>query len=165
MLLIHELPGGWAWWGLGSFVFINQQNAEYESNCRNSSIYIPSSRLHLQSLFLPYLIHHLHPELSWYHVTCTSNPSCSKTHPITYKTLYVRSGLSSATFNCIIMLTPQMWIDCQLAAMAPKGSPKGKGKATSRAKMPTSVINRHLSVDQDRIMGFSSKLIGEFIWI
>jgi hypothetical protein len=38
--------------------------------------------------------------------------------------------------------------------MAPKGSRKGKGKATARAKMPTSVINRRLSLDQDRIKEF-----------
>jgi len=40
--------------------------------------------------------------------------------------------------------------------MAPKGSRKGKGKATARAKMPTSVIHRRLSLDQDRIQGFIS---------
>jgi len=38
--------------------------------------------------------------------------------------------------------------------MAPKGSRKGKGKATARAKMPTSVINRRLSLDRDRRKGF-----------
>ena len=38
--------------------------------------------------------------------------------------------------------------------MAPNGSRKGKGKATARAKMPTSVINRRLSLDRDRIKGF-----------
>jgi len=36
--------------------------------------------------------------------------------------------------------------------MARKGSSKGKGKA--RAKMPTSVINRCLSLDRDRIKAF-----------
>jgi len=41
--------------------------------------------------------------------------------------------------------------------MAPKGSSKGTGKA--RAKMPTSVINRRLSLDRDRIMGFISEHI------
>jgi len=41
--------------------------------------------------------------------------------------------------------------------MAPKGSRKGKGKATARAKMPTSVINRHLSLDWDRIKGLNSE--------
>jgi len=38
--------------------------------------------------------------------------------------------------------------------MPPKGSPKGKEKATARAKMPTSVINRCLLLDRDRIKGF-----------
>jgi len=36
--------------------------------------------------------------------------------------------------------------------MAPKGSSRGKGKA--RAKMPTSGINRCLSLDRDRMKGF-----------
>jgi len=39
--------------------------------------------------------------------------------------------------------------------MALKGSSKGKGNA--RAKMQTSVINRRLSLDQDRIKGFISE--------
>jgi len=41
--------------------------------------------------------------------------------------------------------------------MAPKGSSKGKGKA--RAKMPTSVINRRLSLERDHIKGFISEHI------
>ena len=47
--------------------------------------------------------------------------------------------------------------------MAPKGSRKGKGKA--RAKMPTSVINRRLSLDRDRIKGFISEFIRGLIRI
>jgi len=43
--------------------------------------------------------------------------------------------------------------------MAPKGSRKGKRKATARAKMRTSVINRCLSLDRDRIKGFISEHI------
>jgi len=49
--------------------------------------------------------------------------------------------------------------------MAPKGSRKGKGKATARAKMPTSIINRRLSLDQDRIKGFISEHIRGLIRI
>jgi hypothetical protein len=41
--------------------------------------------------------------------------------------------------------------------MAPKGCSKEKGKA--RTKMPTSVINRGLSFDRDRIKGFISEHI------
>jgi len=48
---------GCARWRLGRFMFINQQNAGYEPNCGNSSIYITSSCLHLDSLFLPYWTH------------------------------------------------------------------------------------------------------------
>jgi len=39
--------------------------------------------------------------------------------------------------------------------MVSKGSRKGKGKAG--AKMPTSVINRQLSLDLDRMKGFISE--------
>jgi len=49
--------------------------------------------------------------------------------------------------------------------MAPKGSHKGKGKATARAKMPTSVINRHLSLDWDRKTGCILKHICGLIQI
>jgi len=41
--------------------------------------------------------------------------------------------------------------------MAPKGSRKQKGEATGRAKMPTSVINRRLSLDRDAMKGFISE--------
>jgi len=43
--------------------------------------------------------------------------------------------------------------------MAPKGIRKGKGRATARAKMPTSDINQHLSLDRDCIKGFISEHI------
>jgi hypothetical protein len=49
--------------------------------------------------------------------------------------------------------------------MAPQGSRKGKGKATARAKMPTSVVNRRLSLDPNRIKGFISEHIRGLIWI
>jgi hypothetical protein len=44
--------------------------------------------------------------------------------------------------------------------MAPKGNRKGKEKAIARVKLPTSVINRRLSLDRDSIKGF----ISEHIW-
>jgi len=49
--------------------------------------------------------------------------------------------------------------------MAPKGSRKGKGKATARAKMPTSVINRRLSLDLNHIKGVISEHIRGLILI
>jgi len=107
-LPIHEVPGGWTRWRLGRFVFINQRHTGYESNRRNSSIYIPSSCLHLHSLFLPYLTHRQHPQLSRHMWLAPHNTSRSKTHPIIYTTLYVPSGLTSPTCNCIIMLMPCM---------------------------------------------------------
>jgi hypothetical protein len=61
------------------------------------------------------------------------------------------------------MLMFRMKIHCQLTVMAPKGSSKGKGKA--RAKMPTSVINRCLSLDWNRIKGFISEHIRGLIRI
>jgi hypothetical protein len=56
-------------------------------------------------------------------------------------------------------------MDFQLAAMAPKGSHKGKGKANARAKMPTSVVNGRLSEDRDRITGLISEFIHRLIRI
>jgi hypothetical protein len=43
--------------------------------------------------------------------------------------------------------------------MAPESNRKGMGRATPRANMPTSVITRHLSLDQDRLDGFISEHI------
>jgi hypothetical protein len=119
-------------------------------NSWNSSIYIPSSLLLLHSLFLLYYTHRQHPDLDLTELA-RNNASRSKTHPITYTSLYFTSGHPSATCNRIIMLTFRMYIHCQLTAIAPKGSSKGKGKA--RAKMLTSVINRRLSLDRERIKG------------
>ena len=47
--------------------------------------------------------------------------------------------------------------------MVPKCSSKGKGN--TRAKLLTSVINRLLSLDRDRIKGFISEHIRGLIWI
>jgi hypothetical protein len=58
-----------------------------------------------------------------------------------------------------------MQINFQLAAMPPKGTLKGKGKVTARAKILTLVINRHLTLDRDRIQGFTSENICGLIWI
>ena len=49
--------------------------------------------------------------------------------------------------------------------MAPKGSRKGKGKATARAKILTLVMNRRLSLDWDCMKGFISKHIHGLIRI
>jgi len=49
--------------------------------------------------------------------------------------------------------------------MATKGSRKRKGKVTARATMPTSDINRSLSLDRDRIKGFISEPIHGLIRI
>jgi len=48
--------------------------------------------------------------------------------------------------------------------MAPKGSHNEKGKATARAKMPTSVISRCLWLDRNCWMGFISELTRGLIW-
>jgi len=79
-----------AWWlckiKLGRFGFINQRNAGYQSNRRNSSIYIPSSGLHLHSLFLLYWTHRQqlttpYPELSRHHMMCTKQYLSFKNTP------------------------------------------------------------------------------------
>jgi len=61
------------------------------------------------------------------------------------------------------MLTLQMEMYLELTAMAPKGSGRAKGKV--RAMIPTSVINRHLSLDRACIKGFISEHICGLIWI
>jgi hypothetical protein len=83
----------------------------------------------------------------------------------TYKTLYVPSGRASATCNCIIMVMPRMLIDFRLTAMAPKASRRGMGKATARANMTTSVINRGQSLDPEHMKGFISEHIRGLIRI
>jgi len=60
------------------------------------------------------------------------------------------------------MLTFRMKIHFQLTAMAPMGSSKGRRK--TGAKMPTSGINRSLSLNQDRKKGFISEHIHGLIW-
>jgi hypothetical protein len=57
------------------------------------------------------------------------------------------------------MLTAWMYINYELIVMATKYCREGNGMATARAKMPTSVISRHLSLDPDCVKGFSSELI------
>jgi len=74
-------------------VFINQRHTGYVSNCRNSSIYIPSSRLHLHSLFFLYQTHRQHPELSRHHVTCTQHRFSFQNPP-------------NITHNCVRSLWP-----------------------------------------------------------
>jgi hypothetical protein len=49
--------------------------------------------------------------------------------------------------------------------MAPKGSCKGQGKATARAKILASGINQRLVLDRDRIQRFISEHIHGPIWI
>ena len=49
--------------------------------------------------------------------------------------------------------------------MAPKGSRKARGNATARAKTPTSVINRRLSLDWANIKVFISEHIRGLIGI
>jgi hypothetical protein len=61
------------------------------------------------------------------------------------------------------MPTFEMEIHCQLTAMAPKDSSKGKWKA--RAKMPTLGINGRLSMDWESIKGFISEHLRGLIWI
>jgi hypothetical protein len=87
-LVVPEVACGSARWRLGRFGFVNKQNSQVEPrNRRNSTIYIPSSRLHLLSLFLPYYTHRQDPDLdiTWLE---QNNATHSKTHPITYTTLY-----------------------------------------------------------------------------
>ena len=107
-LVVDEVPGGSTRWRPGCFVFVNHENSQVEPRNRlNPSIYIPSSRLHLLSLFLPYYTHWQPPDrnITW---LAQNNASRSKTHPIIYTTCtfpHFLSGLPSASCNCIIMLS------------------------------------------------------------
>jgi hypothetical protein len=94
-------------------------------------------------------------------VTCTKQCLSFQNTPDNLPN-FVLSLWASFRYNCIITITIRMYIHFQLTAIAPKGS-KGKGKA--RAKMPTSVINRHLSLDRDCIKGFISEHIRGLIRI
>jgi len=49
--------------------------------------------------------------------------------------------------------------------MAPKGSSKQMGKVTAKAKMPSSILNRCLPLDRDRMEGFISEHIRRLILI
>jgi hypothetical protein len=49
--------------------------------------------------------------------------------------------------------------------MAQKGSRKGRRKGTATPKMPTSVIDRRMSLDRNRIKALISELIRGPIWI
>jgi hypothetical protein len=72
----------------------------------------------------------------------SSIPKCSQTyHNHSHGSPVL---LPSATCNCIIMLTFWLLIHFQHTAIAPKVS--SKGKEMTRAKMPTSVINRCLGM-------------------
>jgi len=153
-LHIHEVPASLARWTLGRFVFIHQQN-KLNQEITGSRVYIShlpaytsilcSSHTKDTTSILNY------PNIMW---LAQNIASCSETHPIISTTLYVPSGLPSTTCNCIITLMPRMLVHFQLTVMAPKGRCKGKGKATARGKMPTSVIKWSLLLDWSSIKGF-----------
>ena len=63
------------------------------------------------------------------------------------------------------MLTPRMKIHFQPTAMAPNGRGEEMGKATARAKMPTSYLNRGLWIGRDHLQVFILEHISGRIWI
>jgi len=98
-LVFPEVPGSSARWRLGRFVFVNQQNSQVEPWTKKSPeleyiypLFPPAPPVS----FLPYYTHRQHPDvdITW---LAQNNASRSKTHPITYTTLYFPSGLPSAT--------------------------------------------------------------------
>ena len=149
-------------------MFVKQQNAGYESKSwyltswtkkspelKNIYILLPAYTSFLYSscdIHTISILRYLH--ITWLE---QNNATCSKTHPITCTTLFFPSGLSAATWNCIIMLTLLTQIHFQLTAIAPNCSRKGKQMA--RAKMPTSLIHQCLWLDLDSIKGFVSEYI------
>jgi len=163
-LLIYEVPGGCTISRLRRFVFNNQQNSGYGSNCRNSSIYIPSSRLHLDSPFLSYWTHRQHPELSWHCVTCTKQPLSFQNTPDNLHNI-VCSLWASFHYVQLYHDGNASDVDSFPTHMAANSSHKANGKAIVTAKMPTSVINRSRWFDWDRIKWFISELIRGLILI
>jgi len=170
------MAGGCARCRLGHFVFVNQQNARYQSK----SSYLTSWNKKSQELEYFYSIFPLTPPLSFPLILITPPASWlistsrdlqqiysshSKSHLITQTTLYDPSGHPSATYNCIIMLMPRMQIHFQLTVLAPKGNRIGKGKTSSTANMPTSVINQCLWLDCESIEWFISERISGLLQI
>jgi len=106
--LIDEGPGGCARWRLGRFGFVNQRN-KFDQEIAGSRVYISLLPACPSILFCSWMkptasiLNYLGS--TW---LAQKTASCSKTHPISYTTLYVSSGLPSATSNSIIMLMPLM---------------------------------------------------------
>jgi len=110
-LLIHQVPGGCVRWRLGRFVLVNQQY-KLNQQIAGTQVYISLLPAYTSILFSIHIQHTTSilncPDIMW---LAQTNASHSNTHPITYTTLYIPSGLRSASCNCIIMLLmPQMWI-------------------------------------------------------
>jgi len=127
-LLICEVLAGCARWRLGRFVFIDQQNAGYESNCMNSSIYIPSSRLHLHDLLLQYWTHRQHPEPSRQHVTCIKSHLLFQNIPYNLHH-FVRSLWASFRYVQLYHNANTLHVDSfSTSSDGSKGQPQRKGE-------------------------------------
>ena len=107
-LLVHEVSGGCATWMLGRSVFVNQQN-KLTQQIAETQVYISLLPAYIFFLFSSH-IKHSATILNSLNIMRLgqNNDSRSKTPAITYTSLYIPSGLSSATCNCIIMLMPRM---------------------------------------------------------
>ena len=135
------------------------------SNRRHSSIYIPSSRLHLHSLVLPYQIHSQYPELSQHHLTYTKQ-RLSYQNTLSYLHNFVRILCGSVCF-----IQP-----CHTATASDVDPPSTRSDAVIRrlqrkakgncyGTMPTAVINRCLLLDCDHIVGIILEHVRGFIQI
>ena len=107
-VLIHQVPGGCARWRQSHFVHINQQNL-FNQDTIGTQVYISLLPTYTSILFYSQITHSASIlnclDITW---LAQNNISHSKTHPITYTTLYIPSGFPSATWNCIILLMPRM---------------------------------------------------------
>jgi len=117
--LIHDVPWGFLWWRLGCVVFIIPQNVGYEWKLPHLMSWIkkiPATQVYVSLVpaytffFFSFSSKHNTSICNYFdNIWLTHNmTSHFKNHLISYTTLYVPSGLPSATCNWIIMLTPQM---------------------------------------------------------
>jgi len=102
-LLIHEVPSGCVRWRLGHVVFVNQQN-KLNQEITGTQRYLSLFPAYSSILFSSRIIETTNM-LNTFDITwlAQNKVSCSKTHPISYMTLYVPSGLSFTTCSWIVM--------------------------------------------------------------
>jgi len=172
-LVVFEVPGCFARWRLGRFVFYNLQNAGYESKAS----YLTSWTQTLSKLnyihpilppspplsFPPDYTHCQHPELCRHYVTHTkqsfSLQNTSANLPNSVFCLWASFRYMPLYHNANVLDVDSF----STQSNCTKGQLERKGN--SRAKMRTTDMNRPLWLDRDRIQWFISEHIHGLIYI